>query len=102
MLSGVSSLLIFSAPTLVVGFIDLGCRFIVGELEYQEQCTAIAVYMPYLRELLLYHLVYHPMSYMIRSKEFSSTLDEKWTRMVRHHHLQRDHHPPAPADNQVV
>ena len=99
MLSGVSSLLIFSAPTLIVGFIDLGCRFVVGELEYQEQCTAIVVYMPYMRELLLYHLVYHPMSYMIRSREFSSTLNEKWTRITQHR--RRHRRDPVPAANQA-
>jgi len=38
--------------------------------------------MPYLREILLYHLVYNPILYMIRSREFSSTLAEKWRRIL--------------------
>ncbi len=42
------------------------------------------VSLPYLREILLYNLVYNPILYMIRSREFSHTLNEKWMRIVHH------------------
>ena len=90
LLAGVSSLLIFSAPTVIVGFIDWGCRLILSDVEHQGQyCAKIMVSMPYLREFLFYHLVYNPIMYMIRNREFSSTITEKWTRILHHHHQPR-------------
>ena len=64
LLAGVSSLLIFSAPTVIVGFIDWGCRLILSDVEHQGQyCSKVMVSMPYLREFLFYHLVYNPIMY---------------------------------------
>ena len=87
LLIGVSSLLIFTAPMLIISFIEMGCLSIVGVSadnngdEHQHHCSRIfRVSLPYCREFLLYHLVYNPIMYMIRSKEFSSTLTEKWAR----------------------
>ena len=78
LLAGVSSLLIFTTPTLILAFINWGCRLVTG-VEHEEQCARIMIPMPYLRELLLYHLIYNAVLYMIRSREFYSTLSEKWT-----------------------
>lgn len=74
LLMGVFSLLIFTFPTLVMAFIEWGCRMIYGE----DQCPPlISIIMFYARELLLGHLVYNPVMYMIRNREFSSTVREK-------------------------
>lgn len=74
LLMGVFSLLIFTFPTLVVAFIEWGCRIINGE----GNCSPlISVIMFYARELLLGHLVYNPVMYMLRNREFSSTVHEK-------------------------
>ena len=57
LLCGVFSLLLFTFPTLVVGFIEWGCRIIYGE----GHCTPfIGFIIIYTRELLLGHLVYNP------------------------------------------
>ena len=74
LLCGVFSLLLFTFPTLVVGFIEWGCRIIYGE----GHCTPfIGFIIIYTRELLLGHLVYNPIMYMLRNREFSSTVREK-------------------------
>lgn len=74
LLSGVFSLLLFTFPTLVLGFVEWGCRMSYGE----GRCPPIiGISMFYARELLLGHLVYNPVMYMIRNREFSSTVREK-------------------------
>lgn len=74
LLCGVFSLLLFTFPTLVVAFIEWGCRIIYGE----GRCTPfIGFVIIYTRELLLGHLVYNPIMYMLRNREFSSTVREK-------------------------
>ncbi|EFX79837.1 hypothetical protein DAPPUDRAFT_319280 [Daphnia pulex] len=74
LLSGVFSLLLFTSPTLVLGFVEWGCRMSYGE----GRCPpVIGIIMFYARELLLGHLVYNPVMYMIRNREFSSTVREK-------------------------
>lgn len=74
LLSGVFSLLLFTFPTLVLGFVEWGCRMMYGE----GRCPPIiGISVFYARELLLGHLVYNPVMYMIRNREFSSTVREK-------------------------
>lgn len=75
LLIGVLSLLVFTCPTLIIGFIDWGCRRIYGDCSLQ--CKNISAATFYAREILLGHLVYNPIVYIIRSREFSSTLKEK-------------------------
>ena len=91
LLIGVSSLLMFTTPMLSIASIELGCLWIVGGADNGEKhCSRIfTISLPYCREFLLYHLVYNPIMYMIRSKEFSSTLTEKWTRTNRRRQLGR-------------
>lgn len=74
LLAGVFSLLLFTFPTLLMGFIEWGCRLVYDE----EQCSTIGVMTFRARELLLGHLVYNPVMYMIRSREFTSTVREKF------------------------
>lgn len=81
LIAGVCSLLIFTLPTLIVAFCEWGCRKIYGDDE--NQCSGIRAIMPYSRELLLYHLLYHPVRYVWQSREFSSTLREKFCRRSR-------------------
>lgn len=83
LLSGVFSLLLFTFPTLMFGFIDWGCRLVYGE----GQCTRIDSMTLYSRELLLGHLVYNPVMYMIRSHEFSSTVREKFS--IKRHQVEQ-------------
>jgi len=70
---------------LIIVFIEWGCRLIVNDVDREEENCArrIVAAMPYCRELLLYHLVYNPIVYMIRSEEFSAVLTEKWARINR-------------------
>ena len=88
LLAGVLSLVLFTFPTLLLAFIDWGCRMTYGV----DQCYHIGVLTFYARELLLGHLLYNPIQYMVKSREFSSTVTEKF-RILRHqtvnHHLQR-------------
>ncbi len=75
----------FTTPMLSIASIELGCLWIVGGADNGEKhCSRIfTISLPYCREFLLYHLVYNPIMYMIRNKEFSSTLIEKWARIHR-------------------
>ena len=74
LLAGVCSLLIFTAPVILFGFFLWGCRLMYSE-DHCSHFNAVAIY---LRELLLYHLVYQSVLYACRSREFSSTLRQKW------------------------
>ena len=74
LLEGVCSLLVFTFPTLLIGFINWGCRMVYGK----DQCSLVDTVTLYSRELLLGHLVYNPISYAARSREFSLTIREKF------------------------
>lgn len=73
LLIGVLSLLVFTCPTLILGFVEWGCRKIYGDF----QCSSAGVATFYAREILLGHLVYNPVMYIIRSREFSAALSER-------------------------
>lgn len=73
LLAGVFSLLLFTFPTLLIGSINWGCHKIYG----QDKCSRTDIMTFQARELLLGHLVYNPIIYMIRSREFVSTIREK-------------------------
>lgn len=86
LLAGVFSLLVFTFPTLLLGFIGWGCRLLYG-----DQCSHVDQMALHARELLLSHLVYNPVMYMMRSHEFSSTLREKICITKQQSIVNRDH-----------
>lgn len=73
LLAGVFSLLLFTFPTILIGSINWGCHQIYG----QDKCSRTDIMTFQARELLLGHLVYNPIMYMVRSREFLSTVREK-------------------------
>ena len=73
LLSGVMSLLIFTSPVLLTGLVSWVCRSF-----YQQTFINIDVAVLFSREMLLFHVVYNPIIYMIRCREFSMTVRQKF------------------------
>ena len=74
LLSGVLSLLLLTLPTLISGFIEWICSSLI----YRTQCPNTTAATLYLRELLLFHLVYNPIYFLLRNGEFKTIFKDKW------------------------
>ena len=75
LLAGVMSLLIFTIPVLLTGLVAWVSRSI-----YHHTCINVDAAVVFSREMLLFHVVYNPIIYMIRCREFSLTVRQKFAR----------------------
>jgi len=78
LLIGIMSLLIFTSPMLLTGLVAWVCRSI-----YYQTCINVDAAVVFSHEILLFHVVINPIIYMIRCRELSLTVRQKFARPQR-------------------
>lgn len=74
MIASVTSLSVMTGPFILYTFVAFTCPLWFDKLS----CSSMSWLVPYLKELILFHAVYHPIVYLCRSNEVSSALQSYW------------------------